>query len=217
MTSDAPAASKGLSKSKDRKGAREESTEGQNMTVEELDIKIAELERTIRKYKNQRDKLKKNTKMLSRQKNEKLDELKVLINDLSNRVQNLEIIKDRKIPPHEKLDKATIFYKHFVKLMYTDEIDKKVNDKLQEDKELIKGIIDDIDRVGLFANRTFKAKRFTKESDGPLQHLHIFVKYYGVFLNSYQGLTLEIQKQFRKVFNKLFDGKNLGDLLGSGD
>ena len=56
MTSDAPAATKGLSKSKDRKGAREESTEGQNMTVEELDIKIAELERTIRKHKNQRDK-----------------------------------------------------------------------------------------------------------------------------------------------------------------
>ena len=120
MTSDAPAAA---SKSRDKKGAREESTEGQSLTVEELDIKIAEFERSIRKWKNQRDKLKKNTKMLSRQKNEKLDELKVLINDMSNRVQNLEIIKDSKIPPHEKLDKATIFYKHFVKLMYTDEID----------------------------------------------------------------------------------------------
>ena len=65
--------------SKDRRATkdREASVEGESMTVEELDVKIAEYERQIRRMKNTRDKLKKNTKMLSRQKNEKLDELKV--------------------------------------------------------------------------------------------------------------------------------------------
>ena len=192
--------------SKDRRATkdREASVEGESMTVEELDVKIAEYERQIRRMKNTRDKLKKNTKMLSRQKNEKLDELKVQINDLSNRVQNLEIIKDRKIPAHEKLDKATIFYKHFMKLMYSEQLEETAKERLKEDKDLLKEIGDGIDRIGLFANRTFKAKRFTKDDDGPVEHLRIFVKYYAVFLNSYQGLPLEIQKQFRKVFNELF-------------
>lgn len=62
--------------------------------------------------------------MLARARNEKLDELKVSINELSNRIQNLEIIKDRKIPAHEKLDKATIFYKHIMKLMQTEKIEE---------------------------------------------------------------------------------------------
>lgn len=167
--------------------------------------------------KNTRDKLKKNSKMLSRQKNEKLDELKYQINDLTNKVRNLEIIKDRKIPPHEKLDRATVFYKHFMKLMASEKLEEKVVARIKEDKDLLEEIRDSMDKAGLFANKTFKAKRFTKEGDGPPQHLRLFVKYYSVFLNSYQGLPQEIQKQFRKVFNALFDGKSLGDLLGSGD
>ena len=60
--------------------------EGEDWTVEEIEIKIAEYDRTIRRQKNFRDKLKKNTRMLGRQKNEKLDEAKAIINDLSNRI-----------------------------------------------------------------------------------------------------------------------------------
>ena len=70
------------------------------MTVDEIDVRIAEYDRTIRRNKAFRDKLKKNTRMLGRAKNEKLDEAKAVITDLSNRIQNLEIIKDRKIPAY---------------------------------------------------------------------------------------------------------------------
>ena len=160
-----------------------------------------------------RDKLKKNTRMLARARNEKLDELKASINDLSNRIQNLEIIKDRKIPAHEKLDKATIFYKHFMKLMAAEKLEETAQNQAKEDKEMLKEIGDGIEKIGLFANRTFKAKRFTKEGDGLAQKLRVFVKYYIIFTNSYNGLPSEIQKQFRKTFNKLFEGKNLGDLM----
>ena len=67
--------------------------------------------------------------MLGRQKQEKLDEAKVIITDLSNRIQNLEIIKDRKIPAHEKLNKATLFYKHLIKLMQTEKIEETAKEK----------------------------------------------------------------------------------------
>ena len=110
------------------------------MTVEEIEIKIAEYDRTIRRQKNLRDKLKKNTRILARARNEKLDEAKLIINDLSNRIQNLEIIKDRKIPAHEKLDKATIFYKHFMKLMQSEKIDEIAQEKMKEDKEMMQEI-----------------------------------------------------------------------------
>ena len=88
-----------------------------------------------------------------------------------------------------------------MKLMQTEKIEETAQYKAKEDKEMLQDIGNGIEKIGLFANRTFKAKRFTKEGDGPQEKLRLFAKYYIVFINSYKGLPTEIQKLFKKTFN----------------
>ena len=50
--------------------------------------------------------------------------------------------------------------------MQIEKIDEAAQYKAKEDKDLFREIGQGIDKIGLFASRTFKCKRFTKEGDG---------------------------------------------------
>ena len=102
-------------------------------------------------------------------------------------------------------------------MMQTEKIDEAAQEVAEEDRKLFQEIGEGMDKIGLFASRTFKAKRFVKERDGPVEKLALFAKYYAVFLNSFKAQSSEIQKRFVKVFNELMPDLKLGKLLARGD
>lgn len=67
-------------------------------------------------------------------KQKKLAPLELVLNELRERIEKLEVIKDAKIPFYEKLPKDSPFYKHYMSVLYAARMQETTTKKVIEDR-----------------------------------------------------------------------------------
>lgn len=59
------------------------------------------------------------------------------MHELRERIHQLEVIKDGKIPFYEKLPKDSAFYKHYMSVLYQSRLKEATSKKVQEDRAML--------------------------------------------------------------------------------
>lgn len=70
-------------------------------------------------------------------KQKKVAPIEGAIQELRERIQKLEIIKDGKIPFYEKLPKDSAFYKHYMSVLYQARLQEATTKKVIEDRAIL--------------------------------------------------------------------------------
>jgi len=73
------------------------------------------------------------------------------MNVLRARLLEYQMVRDAKIPDHEKLPKDCIFYKHYLQVEMNSKIEQAAKNQIREDKELFEEI-----GAGLSPNKALK-------------------------------------------------------------
>lgn len=124
------------------------------LDLEEIGQKILETETELVQKRSEANKLvkkelgKATTKTMKEAAERKAHQMnKPLYNQiaqLESKIQHLEIIKEAKIPLHEKLPQESIFTKHYLNLMFTQKVEKAADEQVAQDAQLMSSIKQDI-------------------------------------------------------------------------
>ncbi len=69
-------------------------------------------------------------------KQKKIYPIDCAIQELRERIQQLDVIKDGKIPFYEKLPKDSAFYKHYMSVLYQARLQEATSKKVLEDRQV---------------------------------------------------------------------------------
>jgi hypothetical protein len=99
------------------KSKQEENYE--EMEIEELDVFIEKAGREIDLNLDLKRRILKHKMLTKKIKHKKLKPIELQLSELRQYVSKLEIIKDSKIPFYEKLPKDSVFYKHYMSVIFS--------------------------------------------------------------------------------------------------
>lgn len=88
------------------------------MQIEEIDVLIEKNQREVDILMDQRRKYMANKMWTKKTKSKKIYPIDQAIHEFRVKIQELEVIKNGKIPFYEKLPKDSAFYKHYMSVLY---------------------------------------------------------------------------------------------------
>ena len=94
----------------------------------------------IAKVQRKIDALEKNTLLTGMRLKKEVQPLAEERTRLQEKLIKLEWWKDSKIPAYDKIDKNSTMYKHIMQTMFTEDIESKVMQQMQEDRVMLKEI-----------------------------------------------------------------------------
>ena len=109
-------------------------------SLEELESMISLINIEINKRRTAVKKVESNKIWTNTQKKEKLKDTMIELEALYERMRELEVKREEKIPLEDKLPKDSTFYKHMINTMFTGQMSVKANEKLDEDRDLLNQI-----------------------------------------------------------------------------
>ena len=107
------------------------------MDIEEIDVLIEKAQHEVDVLMDQRKKYLSNKMWTKKTKQQKVKPLEQAIMELRERIQKLEIIKDKKIPFYEKLPKDSAFYKHYMSVLSHARLQEATTKLIAEDKSML--------------------------------------------------------------------------------
>lgn len=109
----------------------------ESMDIEEIDVLIEKAQREIDQALDIKRRIIKHKMLTKKVKLKKLEPVEKALSDLRERVQKLEIVKDKKIPFYEKLPKDSPFYKHYMIVLYASRMQETAARKIVEDRAFL--------------------------------------------------------------------------------
>lgn len=109
----------------------------EQMSIEEIDCIIEKAQKEIEQAMDIKRRILRHKMLTNKIKKKKLEPVENTLAELRWKVQQLEIIKDKKIPFYEKLPKDLPFYKHYMSVIQATRIQEVATMKAEEDRHLL--------------------------------------------------------------------------------